>query len=65
MPFQILRGSLPLCCCDAIVNPTDEIFSGSGGLDGFGCGCFCGSNPLLRRRFTGGIEWGGMDRVDK
>ena len=55
MPFQILRGSLPLCCCDAIVNPTDEIFSGSGGLDaqihraaGPGLRRECGTLPGLR-----------------
>lgn len=33
MPFQILKDDLCSLACDAIVNPTDEVFSGSGGLD--------------------------------
>lgn len=33
MPFQIIKGDLLTLACDAIVNPTDEICSGSGGLD--------------------------------
>ncbi len=33
MPFQILKDDLCSIACDAIVNPTDEVFSGSGGLD--------------------------------
>ncbi|MCR5576437.1 MAG: macro domain-containing protein [Oscillospiraceae bacterium] len=33
MPFQIIQGSILNCRVDAVVNPTDEIFSGSGGLD--------------------------------
>ena len=55
MLFQIILGSLPLCCCDAVVNPTDEIFSGSGGLDaqihraaGPGLRRECGALPGLK-----------------
>lgn len=33
MPFQILLSDILNCRCDAIINPTDEVFSGSGGLD--------------------------------
>ena len=33
MPFQIIQGNILHYRCDAIVNPTDEFFSGSGGLD--------------------------------
>ena len=33
MPFQIKQGNILDCRCDAIINPTDEVFSGSGGLD--------------------------------
>ena len=34
MPLQIIRNDLTRMACDAVVNPTDERFSGSGGLDG-------------------------------
>ena len=33
MPLQIIRNDLTRMACDAVVNPTDEQFSGSGGLD--------------------------------
>ena len=33
MPFQIVRSDLLSIPCEAIVNPTDELLSGSGGLD--------------------------------
>ena len=33
MPFQILKTDILSLRCDAIINPTDESFSGSGGLD--------------------------------
>ena len=33
MPLQIIRNDLTRMACDAVVNPTDELFSGSGGLD--------------------------------
>ena len=33
MPFQIIQGNILDCRCDAVINPTDELFSGSGGLD--------------------------------
>ncbi len=33
MPFQIIKGSILDIACEAIVNPTDEVFSGGGGLD--------------------------------
>lgn len=33
MPFQIIQGNILDCRCDAIINPADEVFSGSGGLD--------------------------------
>ena len=33
MPFQIIQGNILHTKCDAIVNPTDEILSGSSGLD--------------------------------
>lgn len=33
MPFQIKQGNILDCRCDAVINPTDEVFSGSGGLD--------------------------------
>ena len=33
MPFQIIQGNILDTRCEAIVNPTDERFSGSGGLD--------------------------------
>jgi O-acetyl-ADP-ribose deacetylase (regulator of RNase III) len=33
MPFQIQVADILSIRCDAIVNPTDEQFSGSGGLD--------------------------------
>ena len=34
MPLQIIRNDLTTMSCDAIVNPTDELLSGSGGVDG-------------------------------
>ena len=33
MPLQIIRSDLTRMVCDAVVNPTDEQLSGSGGLD--------------------------------
>ncbi len=33
MPFQIIKGNLSSLPCDAVVNPSDELLSGSGGLD--------------------------------
>ena len=33
MPFQIIRNDITKIRCDAIINPTDRVFSGSGGLD--------------------------------
>ena len=33
MPLQIIRADLTRMVCDAVVNPTDERLSGSGGLD--------------------------------
>lgn len=33
MPLQIIRNDLTRMACDAVVNPTDEQLSGSGGLD--------------------------------
>ncbi len=33
MPLQIIRADLTRLACDAVVNPTDERLSGSGGLD--------------------------------
>lgn len=33
MPFQIVHSDMLSIHCDAIVNPTDELLSGSGGLD--------------------------------
>lgn len=33
MPLQIIRDDLTTMTCDAVVNPTDERFSGGGGLD--------------------------------
>ena len=33
MPLQIIRADLTRIACDAVVNPTDERLSGSGGLD--------------------------------
>lgn len=33
MPFQIISGDITQQSCDAIVNPTDVVFSGSGGTD--------------------------------
>ena len=33
MPFQFVRGNILTTYCDAIVNPTDELMSGSSGLD--------------------------------
>ena len=33
MPFQIIKADILSVRCDAIINPTDEWFSGSGGLD--------------------------------
>lgn len=33
MPFQIISGDITQQVCDAIVNPTDVIFSGGGGAD--------------------------------
>ena len=34
MPFQIIKADILSVHCDAVINPTDEVFSGSGGLDG-------------------------------
>ena len=33
MPLQIIQNDLTRVVCDAVVNPTDEILSGSGGTD--------------------------------
>ena len=33
MPLQIIRNDLTRMACDAVVNPTDEVLSGSGGVD--------------------------------
>ena len=33
MPLQIIRNDLTRMACDAVVNPTDEALSGSGGVD--------------------------------
>ncbi len=33
MPFQIISGDITTQVCDAIVNPTDVVFSGGGGAD--------------------------------
>lgn len=33
MPFQIISGDITTQVCDAIVNPTDPVFSGGGGAD--------------------------------
>ena len=33
MPLQIIRNDLTRVACDAVVNPTDEALSGSGGVD--------------------------------
>ena len=33
MPFQIITGDILTLSCDAVINPTDEFLSGSGGLD--------------------------------
>ena len=33
MPFEIIRNDLTKMKVDAIVNPTDPFFSGSGGVD--------------------------------
>lgn len=33
MPLQIVRTDILSLKCDAIINPTDELYSGSGGLD--------------------------------
>ena len=33
MPFQIITGDITKLVCDAIVNPTDVVFSGGGGAD--------------------------------
>ena len=33
MPFQIIQSDILSVRCDAIINPTDKWFSGSGGLD--------------------------------
>ena len=32
MPLQIIHGDITTMACDAIVNPTDNCFSGSGGI---------------------------------
>ena len=33
MPFRLIRGDILNIDCDVLVNPTDELLSGSGGLD--------------------------------
>lgn len=33
MPFRIINRDITTVCCDAIVNPTDPLFSGKGGTD--------------------------------
>ena len=33
MPYQIIRNDIVTMAVDAIVNPTDAVFSGSGGVD--------------------------------
>lgn len=33
MPLHIIRNDLTSMACDAVVNPTDEVLSGSGGVD--------------------------------
>ena len=33
MPYQIIRNDIVTMSVDAIVNPTDAVFSGSGGVD--------------------------------
>ena len=33
MPLQIIRNDLTRMACGAVVNPTDEALSGSGGVD--------------------------------
>lgn len=46
MSFQIIKSNILSVRCDAIVNPTDEIFSGSGGLD---AQIHAAAGPELRR----------------
>ena len=46
MPFQIVQTDILLLRCDAIVNPTDEQLSGSGGLD---AQIHRAAGPALRR----------------
>ena len=33
MPLQIVQKSIAEMCCDAIVDPTDSSYSGSGGAE--------------------------------